>query len=104
MRCVRPADGRLRIDWSWSVMKSNKFKLVSAAVGATAVVAMGTLTAGVSYAAPGPVAPQHYGGPVNTSIYAPTASLGMPMTSASSPSPDGVAAASGTAGTSQGVT
>jgi hypothetical protein len=79
------------------VVKSNKFKLVSAAVGATAVVAMGTLTAGVTQADAGLVAPQHFGGPVNTSIYAPTASLGMPLTSVSRPAPDGVAAATGTA-------
>jgi hypothetical protein len=79
------------------VVKSIKFKLVSAAVSASAVVAMGTLTAGVTHAAAGPGVPQHYGDPVNTSIYAPTAALGMPLMSVSSPAPDGAAAATGTA-------
>jgi hypothetical protein len=73
------------------VVKFNKFKLVSATVGAGAVVAMATLTAGVTHAAAGPVVPQHYGGTVNTTVYAPTASLGMPVTSVPSPAPDGAA-------------
>jgi hypothetical protein len=73
------------------VVKFNKFKLVSATVGAGAVVALATLTAGVTQAAAGPAVPQHFGGPVNTSIYAPTAQLGMPVTSAPSPAPDGAA-------------
>ena len=79
------------------MVKFNKFKLVSSAVGVSAVVAMGTLTAGVTHAAAGPAVPQHYGGTVNTTVYAPTASLGMPLTSVSRPAPDGAAAATGTA-------
>ena len=67
------------------MVKFNKFKLVSSAVGVSAVVAMGTLTAGVTHAAAGPAVPQHYGGTVNTTVYAPTASLGMPLTSVSRP-------------------
>ncbi len=75
-------------------MKSNTVKVVSAAVAAGALVAMGTLTVRVSavQAAEDPAVPQHFGGPVNTSIFAPTASLGMPMTSAPNPpSPTDVA-------------
>jgi hypothetical protein len=71
------------------VLKFNKFKLVSATVGASAIVAMATLTAGVTHAAADPVVPQHYGGTVNTTVYAPTASLGMPLTSVPRPAPDG---------------
>jgi hypothetical protein len=85
------------MDWSGSVVKFNNFKLVSATVGAGAVVALGTLTAAVTHAAVGPALPQHYGGTVNTTVYTPTASLGMPLTSVPSPAPDGAAAATGTA-------
>jgi hypothetical protein len=86
------------------VVKFNKVKLVSSAVGVGALVALATLTAGVTQAAAGPAVPQHYGGTVNTTVYAPTASLGMPVTSVQSPAPDGVASATGTAGTPGGVT
>jgi hypothetical protein len=78
------------INRSGSVLKSNTVKVVSAVVAVGAVVAMGTLTVrvGAVQAAQDPAAvPQHFGGPVNTSIFAPTASLGMPMTSASNPQP-----------------
>jgi hypothetical protein len=73
------------------VVKFNKFKLVSSAFGASAVVAVGTLTAGVTHAAACPAVPQHYGGTVNTTVYAPTASLGMPLTSVPSPAPGAAA-------------
>jgi hypothetical protein len=73
------------------VLKFDKFKLVSVTVGASAVIALATLTASVTQAAAGPAVPRHYGGPVNTSIYAPTAQLGMPVTSVPSPAPDGAA-------------
>jgi hypothetical protein len=86
------------------VVKFNKSRLVSAAVGVSAVVALGALTAGVTHAAASPAVPQHYGGTVNTTVYAPTASLGMPLTSVASPAPDGAAAATGTAGTAGGLT
>jgi hypothetical protein len=75
------------VDQSGSILKSNTVKVVLAVVAAGAVVAMGTLTVrvGAVQAAQDPAVPQHFGGPVNTSIFAPTASLGMPMTSAPNP-------------------
>jgi hypothetical protein len=81
------------IDQSGSGLKSNTVKVVSAVVAAGAMVAMGTLTvrAGAVQAAEDPAVPQHFGGPVNTSIFAPTASLGMPMTSAPTSAPAGEA-------------
>jgi hypothetical protein len=85
---------------SGSVLKSNTVKVVSAVVAAGAVVAMGTLTVrvGAAQAAQDPGVPQHFGGPVNTSIFAPTASLGMPMTSAAN-SPSAASASGGAAAT-----
>jgi hypothetical protein len=83
------------IDRNRVVLKSSAVKAVSAVVAAGAVIAMGTLTVrvGAVQAAQDPGVPQHFGGPVNTSIFAPTASLGMPMTSA--PNPPSPAAAAG---------
>jgi hypothetical protein len=77
------------IDRNRVVLKSSAVKVVSAVVAAGAVVAMGTLTVrvGAVQAAQDPGVPQHFGGPVNTSIFAPTASLGMPMTSAANQQP-----------------
>jgi hypothetical protein len=55
----------------WSIVKSNKFKLLSAVVGASAVVAMGALTIGVGQQQP----------PTGTIVSDPTATIGETVTS-----------------------
>jgi hypothetical protein len=58
---------------------------MSAAVGAGALITMGTCTAvlGTTQAIAGAVVPEHFGGPVNTSIDDPPADLGIPTSSPS---------------------
>ena len=67
-------------------MKKYMFRIAAALTGASAVVAMGTLSvaAGATQAQANTVVPEHFGGPVYTSIYSPTATLGMPTLSSSS--------------------
>jgi hypothetical protein len=67
-------------------VKKNTFRVAAAIAGATAVVAMGALSvaAGATQAQANTVVPEHFGGPVYTSIYSPTATLGMPTLSSSS--------------------
>ena len=62
------------------------FRIAAALVGASAAVAMGALSvaAGAMQVQANPVIPQHFGGPVNTSVYSPTATLSMPTLSSSS--------------------
>lgn len=66
-------------------MKKHMFRAAAAAVGALAVAVMAVL----SVLSDGPraqsaaVAPEHFGGPVDTSIYNPAATLGMPTMSTS---------------------
>jgi hypothetical protein len=59
---------------------------MSAAVGAVALITMGSCTAvlGTTQAIAGAVVPEHYGGPVNTSIDNPPADIGIPTASPSS--------------------
>jgi hypothetical protein len=68
-------------------MKKNTFRIAAALAGASSVVAMGALcvAVGATEARANAVIPQHFGGPVDTSIYSPTATLGMPTLSSSSP-------------------
>jgi hypothetical protein len=69
-----------------SQVKKHTFRVAAAVAGASAVVAMGMLSvaAGATQAQANTVIPEHFGGPVNTSIYSPTATLGMPTLSSSS--------------------
>jgi hypothetical protein len=57
------------------------FRIAAAIAGAGAAATMGALS--VAGAATPTVAPQHFGGPVYTSIYSPTATLGVPTLSSS---------------------
>jgi hypothetical protein len=68
-------------------VKKHTFGVAAALAGASAVVAMGALSvaAGATQAHANTVVPEHFGGPVYTSIYSPTATLGMPTLSSSSP-------------------
>jgi hypothetical protein len=68
------------------VKKKYTFRVAAAVPGASAVVAMGALSvaAGTKQAQANTVVPEHFGGPVYTSIYSPTATLGMPTLSSSS--------------------
>jgi hypothetical protein len=65
-------------------MKLNRIRTVSAAVGAGAVIAMGALTAMLpaTQAHAEQVFPQHFGGPVDTTIDNPPANLGIPTSAA----------------------
>jgi hypothetical protein len=67
-------------------VKKNTFRVAAAVAGAGAVVAMGVLSVatGATQAQANTVIPEHFGGPVYTSIYSPTATLGMPTLSSSS--------------------
>jgi hypothetical protein len=67
-------------------VKKYRFRVAAAVAGVSAVVAMGALSvaAGTAQARANTVVPQHFGGPVYTSIYSPTATLGMPTLSSSS--------------------
>lgn len=67
-------------------MKSQTFRVVAALAGASAIVTMGALSvaAGTTQAQVNSVIPEHFGGTVNTSIYSPSATLGMPTPSISS--------------------
>ena len=69
-------------------MKKHTFRVAAALAGASAAVAMGALSvaAGVTQVQANGVIPEHYGGPVYTSIYSPTATLGVPTPSSLSPS------------------
>jgi hypothetical protein len=70
----------------WSDVKEHTFRVAAAVAGASAVVAMGVLSVAVraTQAQANTVIPEHFGGPVYTSIYSPTATLGMPTLSSSS--------------------
>jgi hypothetical protein len=73
-------------------VKKRTFRIAAALVGANAFVAMGALSVaeGATQAHANTVIPEHFGGPVNTSIYSPTATLGMPTLSSlsvASPTP-----------------
>jgi hypothetical protein len=61
-------------------MRLNRFRTVSAVVGTAAVIAMGALSAPLpaTQTHAGQILPQHFGGPVNTSIDNPPAVLGIP--------------------------
>jgi hypothetical protein len=61
-------------------MSVNKFRAAAAVIGAGALITMGTMTVARPSTQPSasPVAPQHFGGPVNTSIDNPPADLGVP--------------------------
>jgi hypothetical protein len=67
-------------------VKTHTFRIAAALAGGIAVAAMGTLcvAAGATPAQANTVVPEHFGGPVYTSIYSPTATLGMPTLSSSS--------------------
>jgi hypothetical protein len=67
-------------------VKTHTFRIAAALAGGSAVVAMGALSvaAGATQAQANTVVPEHFGGPVYTSIYSPTATLGMPTLSSSS--------------------
>jgi hypothetical protein len=59
--------------------------VLAALAGAGAILAMGALSIATAAtpAQANTVNPQHFGGPVDTSIYAPTATLSMPTLSTS---------------------
>ncbi len=67
-------------------VKKHTFRVAAALVGSGAVVVMGALfvAAGATRVQANTVIPEHFGGPVDTSIYSPTATLGMPTLSSSS--------------------
>jgi len=67
-------------------VKKHTVRIAAAVVGASAALAMGALSvaAGATQAYANTDVPEHFGGPVNTSIYSPTATLGMPTLSSSS--------------------
>jgi hypothetical protein len=69
----------------FSEVKRHTFRIAAALAGVGATVAMGALSvaAAATPAQANTVAPQHFGGPVYTSIYSPTATLGMPTLSSS---------------------
>jgi hypothetical protein len=66
-------------------VKFNRLRLMSAAVGTGALITMGSCTAalGTTQAIAGAVVPEHFGGPVNTSIDDPPADIGIPTASPS---------------------
>jgi hypothetical protein len=66
-------------------MKLNRFRTVSAVVGAGAAIALGALSAALpaTQTDAGATLPQHFGGPVNTSIDNPPAHLGVPTSTSS---------------------
>ena len=66
-------------------MMFSTLRLVSATVGASALVAMCAYTAalGTTHAIAGAAVPEHFGGPVNTTIVDPSADIGIPTSSPS---------------------
>jgi membrane-bound ClpP family serine protease len=66
-------------------VKLNKVKSTAAAVGASALIAMATSTAalGPTSTSVGAANPEHFGGPVNTTIIDPPADIGVPTASPS---------------------
>ncbi|MDT5299283.1 MAG: hypothetical protein QOG79_2525 [Mycobacterium sp.] len=78
---------------------------MSAAVGAGALITMGTCTAvpGMTQAIAGAVVPEHFGGPVNTSIDDPPVDLGIPTSSPSNAPPSATADFRAPKGVSQRV-
>ena len=65
-------------------MKKDTFRTAAAVAGASAVVAMGALAVLSGASQANAVVPEHFGGPVYTSIYNPAVTLGMPTLSSSS--------------------
>ncbi|HTI77406.1 MAG TPA: hypothetical protein VL634_20575 [Mycobacterium sp.] len=71
-------------------MNKHTLRLAAGLLGASAAITMGALSAGATQAQPNTAVPEHFGGPVYTSVYDPPASLGMPTLSSSataSPAP-----------------
>lgn len=68
-------------------MEKHTLRVAAAIVGASAVVAMGTLfvAEGVTQTQANNVIPQGYGWPANTTVYNPPAQVGVPTQSSSSP-------------------
>lgn len=70
-------------------MQKHTFRVAAALVGASAVVTMGALSAaaGATQArATTTVIPEHFGGPVYTSIYSPSsATVGVPTSTSAAP-------------------
>jgi hypothetical protein len=66
-------------------VKFNRMRLMSAVLGASALIAMGAYTAalGTTHAIAGAAVPEHFGGPVNTTIVDPPADIGIPTSSPS---------------------
>ena len=66
-------------------MNFNRWRLISAAVGASALIAMGACTEvlGTTQAIARAGEPEHFGGPVNTTIVDPPADIGIPTASPS---------------------
>jgi len=73
-------------------MNKHTLRIAAVLVGASAAVVMGALSAGATQAQPNTAVPEHFGGPVDTTVYNPPATLGMPTQSSSatdSPAPMG---------------
>jgi hypothetical protein len=70
-------------------MKLTRFRTVSAVVGAGAAIALGALSAALpaTQTHAGSTLPQHFGGPVNTTIDNPPADLGVPTATSSANAP-----------------
>ncbi|MDT7765601.1 MAG: hypothetical protein QOC63_5021 [Mycobacterium sp.] len=68
-------------------MDKHTLRVAAAIVGASAVVAMGTVSVaeGVTQAQANTVLPESYGWPANTTVYNPPAQVGVPTQSSSSP-------------------
>jgi hypothetical protein len=63
-------------------VKKHTFRVAAALVGASAVITMGVLSAAAGatqVGATSTVVPEHFGGPVNTSVFSPSsATVGVP--------------------------
>jgi hypothetical protein len=73
-------------------MKRNMIRLSAALAGASAIIVMGAVSVAqdVVQTRANNVLPTHFGGPVDTTVYTPTATLGVPTSaspSAGSPAP-----------------
>lgn len=68
-------------------MKKNTLRLGAALAGASAIIAMGAVSVAqdVVQTQANNVLPTHFGGPVDTTVYTPTATLGVPTSASPTP-------------------
>jgi hypothetical protein len=65
-------------------MNKHMLRAAAAVAGVSAVIAMGALAVSSGASQANAVVPEHFGGPVYTSIYNPAVTLGVPTLSSSS--------------------